>query len=163
MMRRPPRSTLFPSTAASRCADHAIFADRLLPGSFHLPQLTPSCLVVRFLAVLIFGVINFLLTLSRRGVVWIQTQHLIVAFHGKVIPARLIKAVCVSEPLFDLLHPLREGQRRKAATIGFADLSRLHVCFVGHRPAGRMVKGARLPPLRVELLRTGVFGIVSIA
>ena len=100
-------------TDANRRARHTVFADRLLPGSFHLPKLTSSRLIVRFLAVLIFCVINFLLALPRRCVVRIEREHLIVSFHGKIVLARLIKTIGVCEQLlhfFDLVDEVRRDR-----------------------------------------------------
>ena len=62
-------------------AHHAIFSDRLLPCAFDLPKLASPRLVVRFLTVEIFGVVDSFLAATGRCVVRINTQNLIVAFH----------------------------------------------------------------------------------
>jgi hypothetical protein len=49
--------------------DRAVFPNRLLPGFLYFPERTGSRLVVRFFAVLIFGVVDSFLSSSRRGVV----------------------------------------------------------------------------------------------
>ena len=86
----------------ARCT---IFPDRLLPGFLHLPQLAGSCLVIRFFAVLIFGVVDFFLASARRCVVRIETQDLIVSFHRQVVLAGLVIAVGFGEQFVSLSPP----------------------------------------------------------
>src|SRR4030095_12361737 len=112
--------------------------DWLFPAFFHLPQLTRSCFVIRFFAVTIFGVVDFLLAFARRSVVWIQSQHLVIPFHCQIVPARLIKTVGLGQQLFHLLDLLDKGWAH---------------CFVE-------VTG--LPQMRVEFLSWTTLGIVAV-
>ena len=122
-----------------RPGDRAIFSDRFLPGSFDLPQLTSSRLIVRFLAILIFGVVNFFLALARGCVVRIEREHLIVSFHCKIVLARLIKAVSLGEQLFHFLNLVDEVRR------------------------DRLVEVTRLSQMRVEFLRFTAVWVITIA
>src|SRR5207248_11483177 len=92
-------------------AHPATVSDRWLPSPFDPPKRPPPRLVVRFLTVEVFGVVDSFLAATGRCVVRINTQNLIVAFHRQIVPAGLIKVLCLSEPLFYLFHPLRKGQR----------------------------------------------------
>ena len=69
------------------------FPDRLLPRFLHFPHVPGARLVIRFFAVLIFGVVDFFLSSARGGVVRVERQHLVVAFHRLIVLARLIIAV----------------------------------------------------------------------
>ena len=80
--------------------DSAVFSDWLLPGFLYFPKLAGPRLVVRFFAVLVFGVVDFFLSSTRRGVVRIKRQHLVVTFHRLVVLAGLIKAVGFGEQRF---------------------------------------------------------------
>ena len=74
-------------------ANSAVFPDRLLPRFLHFPHVPGARLVIRFFAVLIFGVVDFFLSSARGGVVRVERQHLVVAFHRLIVLARLIIAV----------------------------------------------------------------------
>ena len=91
----------FPSPfVVSGGADGAVFSDRLLPGFLYFPKLPGTRLVVRFLAVLIFGVVDSFLAPARSSVVRIERQHPVVAFHRLVVLAGLIIAVGFGEQAF---------------------------------------------------------------
>ena len=94
----------FPSPfVVSGGADGAVFSDRLLPGFLYFPKLTGARLVVRFFAVLIFGVVDSFLPPARSSVVRIERQHPVVAFSspcrtGRIDNSRRLRRAGVSLP-----------------------------------------------------------------
>ena len=103
-----PRTSPSPFVVSGR-TDSTIFPDRLLPCFLHFPKLPGARLVVRFLAVLIFGVVDSFLASARGGVVRIERQHLVVAFHRLVVLAGLIIAVGFGEQTFDFIDFIDEA------------------------------------------------------
>src|SRR5882724_2871311 len=100
----------FPSPlVVSGGAYSTVFSDRLLPSFFYFPKLPGTCLVVRFLAVLIFGVIDSLLSPTRSGVVRVERQYPVIRFHRLVVLAGLIIAVGFGEQALDLLNLVNEA------------------------------------------------------
>ena len=136
-LRGPAQVPLRSNSRGRLC--RAVPAHRLFPSLFHLPELTGARLVIRLLAVPVLGVVNPFLPLARRRVVRINRQNLIVAFHGQVVPTRLIKTIRFRQQLFYLLN--------------FLDELRAH----------GFVEKARLPQPRVKLLRLTTVRIVTLA
>ena len=116
----------------------AVFSDRLLPGRLHFPHLAGACFVVRFLAVLIFSVVDFLLPSTRGGIVWIERQDLVVTLHGLVVLPGLIK------------------------TVGFGEQAFYIFDFVDEAGIDRFVEVAGCSQMRVEFLRLTAVGIVMV-
>src|SRR5689334_5120642 len=81
----------------------SVLTDRLFPAMLDLPHGAAASFIVGFDAILVFGQINSLLPLTRRGVVGIEIQHLVVAFHRQIVAARLIKPLRFRQQLFHLL------------------------------------------------------------
>ena len=111
----------FPSPfVVSGGADGAVFSDRLLPGFLYFPKLPGTRLVVRFLAVLIFGVVDSFLPPARSSVVRIERQHPVIRFHRLIVLPGLIIAVGFGEQTFHLINFVDERR-----VYGFVEVPRL--------------------------------------
>ena len=66
------RAAPFPSSPfiVSDRANGTVFSDGLLPGFLHFPKIPGTRLVMRFFAVLVFGVVDSFLSLYARAVLY---------------------------------------------------------------------------------------------
>ena len=117
-----------------------ILPDRLFPRFFHLPKLTSAGLVISLLAVLVLRVVDLLLAISRRHVVRIERQNLLIFLEGEVITAGGVISIRLGEKFLNLFHLGNElGPHRPVVEAGGLQLHQ----HLGGRPAIRVVAVAQ--------------------
>src|SRR5438067_1885720 len=117
----------------------AVLAHRFFPAFLHLPEVARSRLVVGFLAVTVFRVIEFFLPSPRCHVVGIEIEDLVVFLMRKIVTAGVVITVGLCQQRFYFLD--------------FGDELRAHC----------LVEIAGLMQVREQLRRRATVGVVAIA
>ena len=78
----------------------SILPNGFFPAFLDLPKLARSCLIVRFLVVMIFRIIDLLFAVPGRSVVGIEREDLFVFFEREIVATGVVVTVRITEQTF---------------------------------------------------------------
>ena len=97
-----------------------ILTHRLFPRLLQLRKLAPARLVISFLPIFIFRIVESFFAATGRGIVGIERKHLLVFLVGQIVAAGLVVALGVSQQPFHFLDFGDEFGAHRAAKLRFS-------------------------------------------